>query len=113
MSENEFQFRCLGGQFLTADGGDGLILATAKEPLSSGTFYIQRNGRRVHIKLLSGGYVQVLPSSGFLLDISKVLCVIAPRSMSHAVNKILQSLFNLGNKRSSAYFHLSIRTRVG
>lgn len=73
---------------MTSNGGDGLILATAKEPLSSETFYIEGNGERIHIKLLSGGYVQVLPSSSFLLDISKVLYVISPQSMSHAVNKI-------------------------
>ncbi|KAK3131960.1 hypothetical protein QOZ80_6AG0513900 [Eleusine coracana subsp. coracana] len=58
VSENEFQFRCLGGQFLTSNTEDGLILATASEPLSSETFYIERNDRRVHIKLLNGGYVQ-------------------------------------------------------
>ncbi|KAJ1258621.1 hypothetical protein BS78_10G090000 [Paspalum vaginatum] len=58
VSENEFQLRCLGGQFLTSKSEDGLILATKKEPLSTETFYIERNGGRVHIKLLNGGYVQ-------------------------------------------------------
>ncbi|XP_062233308.1 uncharacterized protein LOC133930637 isoform X3 [Phragmites australis] len=58
VSENEFQLRCLGGQFLSSDSEDGLILATAKEPLSSETFYIERNDGRVHIKPLNGGYVQ-------------------------------------------------------
>jgi hypothetical protein len=61
--ENEFQLRCLGDQFLSSNSEDCLTLATASKPLSTETFYIQRNGRRVHIKLLNGGYVQVALSS--------------------------------------------------
>ncbi|XP_066373379.1 uncharacterized protein [Miscanthus floridulus] len=58
VSDNEFQLRCLGGQFLTSNSEDGLILATAKHPLSTETFFIERNAGRVHIRLLNGGYVQ-------------------------------------------------------
>lgn len=58
VSDNEFQLRCLGGQFLTSNSEDGLILATSKHPLSTETFSIERNARRVHIRLLNGGYVQ-------------------------------------------------------
>ncbi|CAL5037542.1 unnamed protein product [Urochloa decumbens] len=58
VSENEFQLRCVGGEFFTSNSEDGFILATASEPLSTETFYIERNDGRVHIKLLNGGYVQ-------------------------------------------------------
>jgi len=78
VSDNEFQLRCLGGQFLTSNSEDGLILATAKHPLSTETFFIERNAGRVHIRLLNGGYVQVLFGPWFDFDNFKVLYVIVP-----------------------------------
>ena len=61
VSESEFQFRTFLGQFLTCDGGDGCsIWATALSPSTSGTFYVERNNNgRVHIKTISGTYLQV------------------------------------------------------
>ena len=82
MSENEFQLRYLGGEFLTSNSEDGLILATAREPLSTETFYIERNDESVHIKLLNGGYVQVLLNPEFHFDNFEVLYVIVPQSPS-------------------------------
>ncbi|OAY85303.1 putative glucan 1,3-beta-glucosidase A, partial [Ananas comosus] len=58
VSDKEFQFRCLNGQFLTSNSGGDLITATADTPAMTETFYIERNNARVHIKLLTGGYVQ-------------------------------------------------------
>ncbi|OEL19560.1 hypothetical protein BAE44_0019421, partial [Dichanthelium oligosanthes] len=58
VSMNEFQFRCLNGQFLTASDGD-VISATADSPGDSETFYIERNNTLLHIKLLNGSYLQV------------------------------------------------------
>ena len=78
VSDNEFQLGCLGGQFLTSNSEDGLILATAKHPLSTETFFIERNAGRVHIRLLNGGYVQVLFGPWFHFDNFKVLYVIVP-----------------------------------
>ncbi|KAF8654373.1 hypothetical protein HU200_061553 [Digitaria exilis] len=58
ISMNEFQFRCLNGQFLTASDGD-IISATVDSPGDSETFYIERNNTLLHIKLLNGSYLQV------------------------------------------------------
>ncbi|KAK1278091.1 hypothetical protein QJS04_geneDACA019659 [Acorus gramineus] len=57
VTETEFQFRCIGGQFLTPNGGDS-ISATAASPSVTETFTIDRNPDRVHIKLLNGNYLQ-------------------------------------------------------
>lgn len=59
VSESAFQFRSNTGQFLTCDGGDCTVFATADAPSTTETFYIERNGDRVHIKLTSGTYLQV------------------------------------------------------
>ncbi|KAL6661259.1 hypothetical protein ACP70R_000643 [Stipagrostis hirtigluma subsp. patula] len=62
ISNNEFQFRCFNGQFLTASDGD-VISATVYSPGDSETFYIERNNTKVHIKLLNGSYLQVTNDS--------------------------------------------------
>ncbi|KAL6644639.1 hypothetical protein ACP70R_016247 [Stipagrostis hirtigluma subsp. patula] len=62
ISNNEFQFRCFNGQFLTASDGD-VISATVYSPRDSETFYIERNNTKVHIKLLNGSYLQVTNDS--------------------------------------------------
>lgn len=61
VSESEFQFRTLQGQFLTCDGGEGCSVSEiAVSPSTSGTFYVERNiDGRVHIKTMSGTYLQV------------------------------------------------------
>ncbi|XP_020255933.1 uncharacterized protein LOC109832881 [Asparagus officinalis] len=41
VSENEFQFRCVGGQFLTLTGEGNLISATAGSPSVNETFYVE------------------------------------------------------------------------
>ncbi|XP_062006431.1 probable glucan 1,3-beta-glucosidase A isoform X1 [Rosa rugosa] len=57
VSETEFHFRTSLGQFLTCDGGDGcFISATAVSPSTS--FFVERNNGRVHIKTMSGTYLQ-------------------------------------------------------
>ncbi|KAG9450741.1 hypothetical protein H6P81_010706 [Aristolochia fimbriata] len=58
VSDSEFQFRSLGGEFLTCGGDWQSISATAESPSANETFYIERNHDRVHIRLLSGIYVQ-------------------------------------------------------
>lgn len=60
VSESEFQFRTLQGQFLTCDGGEGCSVSEiAVSPSTSGTFYVERNiNGRVHIKTMSGTYLQ-------------------------------------------------------
>ncbi|CAL9127224.1 unnamed protein product [Musa textilis] len=58
VSEAEFQFSCIGGQFLTSNNGGGSISATADSPAMNETFYIERNNTKIHIKLLNGNYVQ-------------------------------------------------------
>ncbi|XP_037459303.1 probable glucan 1,3-beta-glucosidase A isoform X2 [Triticum dicoccoides] len=58
VSDSEFQFRCLNGQFLTASNQD-VISATTDSPGDSETFYIERNNSMLHIKLSNGSYLQV------------------------------------------------------
>lgn len=58
VSENKFQFRCFGGQFLTTSNEGNMILAKADIPTISETYIVERNDKRVHIKLLSGNYLQ-------------------------------------------------------
>ncbi|KAJ0981431.1 hypothetical protein J5N97_009686 [Dioscorea zingiberensis] len=58
VSDTKFQFRTFGGQFLTSSSTEGLITASADSPSTSETFYIERNNGMIHIKLLSGPYVQ-------------------------------------------------------
>ncbi|KAI0499110.1 hypothetical protein KFK09_020011 [Dendrobium nobile] len=58
VSENMFQFRCFGGQFLTSQSEGNVILATADIPTVSETYIVERNNTKVHIKLLSGNYLQ-------------------------------------------------------
>ena len=57
VSDSEFQFRCLNGQFLTASNQD-VISATTDSPGDSETFYIERNNSMLHIKLSNGSYLQ-------------------------------------------------------
>ncbi|KAH7566864.1 hypothetical protein JRO89_XS08G0246200 [Xanthoceras sorbifolium] len=59
ISETEFQFRTSQGQFLTCDGEECSVSATAKSPSTPETFEIEKiNSSRVHIKLKSGTYLQ-------------------------------------------------------
>ncbi|KAI3961349.1 hypothetical protein MKX01_007063 [Papaver californicum] len=63
VSESDFQFRTLKGQFLSCDGVGASVTATSESPSSTETFHIERNdNNRVHIKLSSGTYLQA--SSG-------------------------------------------------
>ncbi|KAI3923540.1 hypothetical protein MKW92_024241 [Papaver armeniacum] len=63
VSESDFQFRTLKGQFLSCDGVGASVTATSESPSSTETFHIERNSNnRVHIKLSSGTYLQA--SSG-------------------------------------------------
>lgn len=60
VSESEFQFRTLQGQFLTCDGEGCSFSATAESPSTLETFYVEKyNNGRVHIKTTSGTYLQV------------------------------------------------------
>ncbi|XP_020255811.1 probable glucan 1,3-beta-glucosidase A isoform X2 [Asparagus officinalis] len=68
VSENEFQFRCVGGQFLTSTGEGNLISATAGSPSVNETFYVERNNTRVHFKSLSGIYVQATQDNQLRAD---------------------------------------------
>ncbi|XP_072952667.1 probable glucan 1,3-beta-glucosidase A [Typha angustifolia] len=63
VSDKEFQFRCFQGQFLTSSSVDDLISATADMPTMTETFYVERNDTRVHIKQLTGSYLQVTNDS--------------------------------------------------
>ncbi|KAM0852832.1 hypothetical protein ACQ4PT_051494 [Festuca glaucescens] len=58
VSDSEFQFRSLSGQFLTRSNDD-VISATTDSPGDSETFFIERNNSLLHIKLLNGSYLQV------------------------------------------------------
>ncbi|XP_043709798.1 probable glucan 1,3-beta-glucosidase A isoform X2 [Telopea speciosissima] len=59
VSETEFQFRSLGGQFLTCDAEGDSVTATAESPSMKETFSVERNSdNRIHIKLKSGTYLQ-------------------------------------------------------
>ncbi|KAF9610814.1 hypothetical protein IFM89_025055 [Coptis chinensis] len=64
VSEAEFQFRTSGGQFLSCDGQGSSVSAMAESPSTTETFYVERNNinSRVHIRLLSGSYVQASSS---------------------------------------------------
>ncbi|PKA50030.1 hypothetical protein AXF42_Ash017569 [Apostasia shenzhenica] len=68
VSENNFQFRCFGGQFLTARGEGNVISATAVSPTVSETFMVERNNTRVHIKLLTGNYLQATEDNQLITD---------------------------------------------
>ena len=60
VSESEFQFRTSQGQFLTCDGDDCTVSATAKSPSTSETYEIERNDNsRIHMKKKNGAYLQV------------------------------------------------------
>lgn len=60
VSESEFQFRTVQGQFLSCYGNGCMVFATAKSASSTETFQIERNNDgRVHIKAKSGAYLQV------------------------------------------------------
>lgn len=60
VSSSEFQLRTSQGNFITCDIIDGNVTATASTPSSTETFYIERNEiNRVHIKHISGTYLQV------------------------------------------------------
>ncbi|KAG5529532.1 hypothetical protein RHGRI_030060 [Rhododendron griersonianum] len=59
VSETEFQFRTSQGQFLTCDGNGGSVSATAESPSRTETFYVEQNNKgRIHLKLMSGIYLQ-------------------------------------------------------
>lgn len=57
VSASEFQFRTFQGQFLTCDGQG--CSATVQSPRNSETFFVERKGNRVHLKLKNGAYLQV------------------------------------------------------
>ncbi|KAB1214504.1 putative glucan 1,3-beta-glucosidase A [Morella rubra] len=58
VSESTFQLRTSLGQFLTCDGEQCSVSAAAGLPSASQTFFIERNNGRVHIKVMSGAYLQ-------------------------------------------------------
>ncbi|XP_047341605.1 probable glucan 1,3-beta-glucosidase A [Impatiens glandulifera] len=59
VSDSEFQFRTMQGQFFTFNGEGNSVTATAESPSAMETFYIERyNNDRIHIKLQSGTYLQ-------------------------------------------------------
>ncbi|KAJ4776127.1 hypothetical protein LUZ62_060384 [Rhynchospora pubera] len=58
VSENQFQFRTLQGQFLSSANDNGLIMANADTPGMTETFFIERNNSRIHIKPTNGSYIQ-------------------------------------------------------
>ncbi|KAK1607393.1 hypothetical protein QYE76_031066 [Lolium multiflorum] len=64
VSDSEFQFRSLSGQFLTRSNDD-VISATTDSPGDSETFFIERNNSLLHIKLLNGSYLQVTNNNQF------------------------------------------------
>ncbi|KAK8940932.1 hypothetical protein KSP39_PZI009954 [Platanthera zijinensis] len=68
VSENKFQFRCFGGQFLTTSNEGNMILAKANIPTISETYIVERNDTRVHIKLLSGNYLQATEDNQLRTD---------------------------------------------
>ncbi|KAG0477991.1 hypothetical protein HPP92_012710 [Vanilla planifolia] len=68
VSENKFQFRCFGGQFLTSQSEGNIISATAETPTVSETYIVERNNTRVHIKLLSGIYLQATEENQLTAD---------------------------------------------
>ncbi|KAJ4802250.1 hypothetical protein LUZ62_014816 [Rhynchospora pubera] len=58
VSENQFQFRTLQGQFLSSANDNGLIMANADTPGMTETFFIERNNSRIHMKPTNGSYIQ-------------------------------------------------------
>ncbi|XP_020595986.1 uncharacterized protein LOC110035987, partial [Phalaenopsis equestris] len=68
VSEKMFHFRCYGGQFLTSLSKGNAILATADIPTVSETFIVERNDTKVHIKLLSGNYLQASEDNELTTD---------------------------------------------
>jgi hypothetical protein len=59
VSENQFQFRTLQGQFLSSADNNGLIMVNADTPGVAETFLIERSGSKIHIKPINGSYIQV------------------------------------------------------
>ncbi|KAJ6288271.1 hypothetical protein OIU76_024287 [Salix suchowensis] len=60
VSASEFQLRTSQGYFLTCYGEGCSVSATANSPSKGEIFYIERNNNnQVHIKLITGAYLQV------------------------------------------------------
>ncbi|KAL5701238.1 hypothetical protein ACHQM5_026599 [Ranunculus cassubicifolius] len=68
VSESEFQFRTNGGQFLSCDGEGSYVSAMANSPSTTETFYVERNANKVHIRLLSGTYLQATSSNQIIAN---------------------------------------------
>ncbi|XP_077224793.1 putative glucan 1,3-beta-glucosidase A isoform X2 [Tasmannia lanceolata] len=68
VSDTKFQFRSNGGQFLSCDGQGDSVSATAESPTMTETFYIEINRHKVHIRLLSGIYVQATSANQLTAD---------------------------------------------
>ncbi|TYI60597.1 hypothetical protein E1A91_D10G114700v1 [Gossypium mustelinum] len=69
VSESEFQFRTVQGQFLSCYGNGCVVSATAKSASSTETFQIERNNDdRVHIKTKSGAYLQATIDNQLVAD---------------------------------------------
>lgn len=68
VSDKDFQFRCLGGQFLTSSSEGNLISAIEDLPSLNETFSVERNNTRVHLKSSSGSYVQATANNQLTAD---------------------------------------------
>ncbi|CAL8164217.1 unnamed protein product [Prunus armeniaca] len=69
VSESEFQFRTLQGQFLTCDDEGCSFSATAESPSTLETFFVEKyNNGRVHIKTTSGTYLQATVENQLIAD---------------------------------------------
>ncbi|KAK9713092.1 hypothetical protein RND81_06G002300 [Saponaria officinalis] len=70
VSETEFQLRSTEGQFLTCNGQGCAVSATAEEPGSNETFYIEKlsNSSRIHIRLASSAYLQATSENQLTAD---------------------------------------------
>lgn len=81
-----------------------LRLSTSKEMMEGfiSNFWMEAMCKYYSIQ----SFISIISKCYMWLSLSRLLA-------SCAINKTLQSPFNLGNKRSSAYFHLSIPTRMG
>ncbi|MCL7041125.1 hypothetical protein MKW94_029293 [Papaver nudicaule] len=73
LSESDFHFRTLKGQFLSCDGVGASVTATSELPSARETFHIERNdNNRVHIKLSSGTYLQASSGNELTADYAGV-----------------------------------------
>ncbi|KAL5705437.1 hypothetical protein ACHQM5_023740 [Ranunculus cassubicifolius] len=69
VSESQFQFRTnSGGQFLSCAGVGSSVSAMANSPSTTETFIVERNGNKVHIRLLSGTYLQATSSNQIIAN---------------------------------------------